>query len=1395
MTARRLRLTIVASLCALAGAVLFASAPALAKNSYVFSSSFGSVGSGAGQLSSPGGVAVNSATHDVYVADPGNVRVDEFDSSGSFIRAWGWGVADGLPGFETCTLSCLPGIPGSEPGGQLLLPSFIAVDNSPGGPSSGDVYVVDSGGNNLIDKFSASGEYISTITGPFGAVAVDAAGNLWAEGHARGLLALAEFDPTGGAVANWEETEYGGRNAIAVDPADNVYAALGGNGDVAKYTSAGTRLSFAPTCQECTNGLAFDPSAGVLFADQGTTVLESDPAGSPIQQFGSGSLTGGQGLAVDSVSHTLFVADLAANAISVFVRVAQPDVIVEAPSNIQHTSVTLNGTVKTHAIEATGIQFEYGTTAAYGTALAASPPTCPAASSSCPVTAELTGLEPGTTYHYRLDATNVNGTNEGPDATFTTPPAVEGVSSGAASQITPTGAVLTGALAPNGTDAHYYFQYGTSASYGSTSPAPPGTDAGSASEGVPATTTLSGLEPLRAYHFRLVATNAFGTTYGEDQTFTTTSVPLVVVESTSPANVTSTSADMRAQINPEGFDTHYRFEYISDSDFQGNGNSFAGPHPATSVPAVEADLGAQGTDQGVTVHVQGLAPATVYRYRVLATNKFGTGEGPATTFTTREASASTALPDNRAYEMVSPVDKNGGDAGFVLEEEAEGGMWNFSRGSVSGDRLIYASRSGFGGPLGMGFIEQYVATRTPDGWSSRPIDPPNEHTEGPAIPIPYLWMAFTSELTAGVLTNFDPQLTADAPAQYNDLYLSDLSNPASPSYRALNTVTPPRLSPGALTFTPAFVGASADFSHVVFEANDLLTPEAIPGVVVYAPTNIALENMYEWVNGQLHLVNISPSGAPMPGASPGPGGVSLDGQVDIKGNQAPRNGAGEVFVGQGVLVEHTVSADGSRIFFTGVEDQLYLRKNADRPQSPIGGQGECTVPTDACTVKVSASQKTNGAGPGGTDPSGPQRAHYWDASADGSVVYFSSCEQLTNDSTAVSSGGCEQSAGGRLERISGQDLYRFDVNTGHLTDLTVDSHAEDTLGADVQGVLGAGEDGSYLYFVAHGKLATGATSGQDNLYLYHEGETRYIATLRGGYSSGQPTDNRCAHFCSGDSPDWSELPKHRTVRVSPDGRHLAFDSEARLTGYDNTLNGGGNCQLKVSSENGGEASSACKEVYLYDATANRLVCASCDPTGTRPLRYSTLEPPMSPNYTPHNLSDDGSRLFFETRNALVAGDTNGRQDVYEYTHGRAYLISGGTASTSSYFLDASPSGNDVFFLTRQQLVASDRDRLFDVYDARVGGGFPRISQPECVGTGCQGVPSVPPIFSTPSSETFNGVGNFAPPVSGPAVNSKKKGCRRGFHRRHGKCVKAKHVKRAKRSGRASGRGHGQRRGK
>ena len=190
------------------------------------------------------------------------------------------------------------------------------------------------------------------------------------------------------------------------------------------------------------------------------------------------------------------------------------------------------------------------------------------------------------------------------------------------------------------------------------------------------------------------------------------------------------------------------------------------------------------------------------------------------------------------------------------------------------------------------------------------------------------------------------------------------------------------------------------------------------------------------------------------------------------------------------------------------------------------------------------------------------------------------------------------------------------------------------------------------------------------------------------------------------------------------------------------------------------------ELFEYSAVSGQVV-RLCGCEGSEFRQQSSDSPTLNQDFSTfqysRGLSDDGDRVFVESYDPLLPRDTNGQADVYEYeldgtgsctvAPGCLSLVSTGTSEHGAWFVDASASGDDVFFTTSQQLVSADTDGAFDLYDARVDGGVPLPAQPpECLGDGCLNVPPAP-IDATPSSLTFSGAGNVAsqPAIPPPAV--------------------------------------------
>ncbi len=433
-----------------------------------------------------------------------------------------------------------------------------------------------------------------------------------------------------------------------------------------------------------------------------------------------------------------------------------------------------------------------------------------------------------------------------------------------------------------------------------------------------------------------------------------------------------------------------------------------------------------------------------------------------------------------------------------------------------------------------------------------------------------------------------------------------------------------------------------------------------------------------------------------------------------------------------------VSSDGSRVLFT-YGGALYDRIDGQR------------------TIQIDEKQGRSGPSGGGSLKA---------ATSDGSKVFFLDESKLTADSTAAA---------------GEPDLYECTLPEGaskcELSDLTVAAGGEH---ADVLRVTPLGShDSSYVYFVAEGVLASntreftnsegktvveGAEAGKENLYLWNGEKTTFIAT--GVSNNGRRGDEQ----------------------TSPDGKWLSFESQKGLTGYDFVQPP---TQYPIN------------ELFLYSAATGQLVCASCNPTGEAPVeeggvvqRKTTSEEAANDAddaFQSRNLLTDAGQVFFETKDALLPSDTNGQLDVYEYEDGGVYLISSGTSSFESNLEDVSESGDDVFFRSNQQLVPQDnQEGEIVIYDARVAGGFPeQPSPPPCTTADACRTPvsPLPSIYGAPSSQTFSGPGNLAPPEAKPKAKPKAKPvkCKKGFVKRKGKCVK-KRAKKAKKSARANRRG-------
>jgi len=292
-----------------------------------------------------------------------------------------------------------------------------------------------------------------------------------------------------------------------------------------------------------------------------------------------------------------------------------PTVVTGAASMVSARDAVIAGSVTSNG-SPTQYWFQYGTSTSYG--LQTGTRGAGSGANAASVSAHVSNLTPGTTYHFRLVAENSTGTTDGADQSFTTPASLAPtVVTGAASSVTATSAAVAGTVTPNGSHTRYAFQYGTTTSYGLQTGS---RDAGSGTSADSVSAPLDRLTGGTTYHFRLVATNRAGTTDGADQTFTTPASPLPVAVTGAASSVRATSASVAGTVTPNGSRTRYWFQYGTSTSYGSQTWSRSAGSGTAAVP-VSASLGR-------------LTAGMTYHYRLVASSSAGTSDGADQSFTT-----------------------------------------------------------------------------------------------------------------------------------------------------------------------------------------------------------------------------------------------------------------------------------------------------------------------------------------------------------------------------------------------------------------------------------------------------------------------------------------------------------------------------------------------------------------------------------------------------------------------------------------------------------------------------------------------------------------------------------------------------------------------------------------
>jgi hypothetical protein len=926
------------------------------------------------------------------------------------------------------------------------------------------------------------------------------------------------------------------------------------------------------------------------------------------------------------------------------------------------------------------------------------------------------------------------------------------VVTGAAEDVGAAEAMLTGSVNPQDEgSASCEFVYGTTSEFGQSVPC--SEDVPNGSSLVPVHANPTGLAPDTTYYYRLQASNANGTNPGEvaQNRSFTTGGP--GLHGASVSKVTADSASLEVTVDPHGLATSVYFEY-------GPSTNYGDVVPAA--PGVAIGSG-NGDVEVVPENVEGLSAGSTYHYRVIVLSEVEPGVvksfvGSDQKFVTPTAAGGSALPDGRQWEMVSPPEKHGA----LLDTIGQGRV---TEASASGYAMSYvASAPTEAGASGFANLVQVLSTRGPGGWVSKDISTQHEAATGAGGG--ELRM-FSTDLSSGVVQPigpFTPSLSSEASEQ--TAYVRDNSTgtltPLVTGCPSLGTAEcAPSVEEHANVPPGTAFGEEGQCPSPPPGNKEKCGPEAVDAtpdlshIVLKASAQLLHGSnsggLYEWSDAAL---------APVSGEAGGNPNIGFE------------NG----------VAKNAVSSDGSRVFWSELGGALYLRdmtlEKTVRIDTPEEGAGE-----------------------------GPITPRFQAASSDGSRVFFTDNQKLV------------KGAGGAGTTTAEGDLYECEVAIEegeprcHLSDLTPALPGEDARVLDQ--IVGASEDGSWIYFVADGKLAPGAVKGtcgaegspagaRCNLYLWHNGTIELVTILAGE-----------------DYPVWNGsnskgLLLDATARVSPDGQWLTFMSQLGLMGYDTR-------DLASGTPD--------EEVYMFDAdrpvsegvagVTDNPLCASCNPTGERPVgvEYGKLMEGVEggvgiwherqrlagniPTWTAYSsnheavyqsrfLSDNG-RLFFNSSDGLVPDDSNGTGDVYEFepggvggcntgtatgsvvyvpaSGGCVGLISSGTSSEESDFLDASATGGrdaeghegggDVFFLTTARLSSADFDSALDVYDAHeCSSASPCIAPSTSTAQVCEseqtckGSPAPQPdIFGSPPSATQSGAGNHRSVVVRQVVKS------------------------------------------
>ena len=1088
-----------------------------------------------GQVHEPAGIAVDQTTGDVYVADSGDNRIEEFDADGHFLRAWGWDVVkSGGAGdvsenaFEVCTVAadCKTGA-SSESGGAV---GFAHLDIDP----AGNLWVAEAD-NRRFQEFEPDGSFVAAYGWH-----VNASGSEELEKCTSTAPGACQAGTKGSGTGQFES----GPSSFTIDSAGFVYAIDRGANRIWK---------FAPDMSSATQ------FALGLLGEAGLSSLERSVI---VARPGGGFVLSGR----SSDGFRIFELD--------------------AAGAVLKESLAGDGLPRVSALAVTG--------------------------STGPVYASVVNSSGGPGVAI-VDESPVQA-----PPVLTIPP-VTGIG---AEEATFNATVDPGGLLV----ANCRFEYSTDQVAWKEVPVPGCESLDREGGPQPLSKTVEGLEPGTHYFVRFKAGRYYYAAGGAETTeaeFTTISLPPLLSD-VGAALPTDRSAYLAGEIKPRSQSFEYHFEYGTSEAL------------GTSTPTVQGT----GAQQRVVAHLlEGLAPQTHYYLKLVATNAVGTTESPVVSFITRpslpiptckneglrkeqEEQDSVFLPDCRAYEQVTPPEKN-----FA---NPEGGF-----PAADGEAALVTAGGGFGDPAGqIGEIATaYRSVRTPEGWRTRwtnesycSKDLEETHFQ-PVIggnPVGYSEnLDFLAIVRPEASVCPYPPLDPTAPTPQSNLYRADFHEVAEEGPVNYDLLAPAfgAAEPSLKGTGGRYAGSSDDWSHVVYTSNGNQTePPDSPAAGEFA-------KVYDWHEGTLTLVSKSTANAPLATSS----GVPED-------------------------ALHGVSAEGNRIFF----------------MNPTSSGGDCTPATceiymrqnGTKTFDVSESECTSSCGSSAPD-------EFLDATADGSKVLFKSAAKLVNEDTA---------AGSDLYLYTHGTSPKAEPD--NLALLSKDLEPADGSSAAVLGVLGMSEDAGIVYFAAQGQLVSGKpTTAGTKLYRWAANEgsptLTYLTTLANGsadagnWSGSGPNGTRSA--VQEVTPDGKYLLVRTAVRIDPGADHdkdadlyrwssedgwLCISCQAPTTpslgNVELTVNGASGHYQHAMSEDGGEVFFSTPDALL-PADVNqkhRRDVYEWREDGSLALISSGTDEARDIAFLGAGAS--GRDVFFITYKPLVGWDTDNGADVYDAREGGGF---------------------------------------------------------------------------------------------------------------------------------------------